>query len=107
MRRTRMRRYIKKRRKPDTISILQGKSLSRVNGSSYLTPRLKLFPRKLKSRWSGEFTVTQVFPYGGAKIMHLEKGTFKVNTQQLKPYFGGEFHASKQAIHPSTPKIVP
>ena len=43
--------------------------------------RLKLFPGKLKSRWSGPFTVTQVFPYGGAKIMHLEKGSFKVNAQ--------------------------
>ena len=28
--------------------------------------RLKLFPGKLKSRWSGPFIVTQVFPYGGA-----------------------------------------
>ena len=42
--------------------------------------RLKLFPGKLKSRWFGPFTVTQVFPHGGAEIMHQEKGTFKVNT---------------------------
>ena len=34
--------------------------------------RLKLFPGKLKSRWSGPFTVTQVFPHGGAEIMHPE-----------------------------------
>ena len=64
--------------------------------------RLKLFPRKLKSRWSGPFTVTQVFPYGGVEIMHLEKGRFKVNAQRLKPYFRGDFHASKQAINLST-----
>ena len=57
--------------------------------------RLKIFPGKLKSRWSGQFTATQVFPHRGAEIMHPEKGTFKVNTQRLKPYFGGEFHASK------------
>ena len=73
----------------------------------FFNSRLKLFLRNLMSRWSGPFTVTQVFPYGGAKIMHPEKGTFKVNTQQLNPYFGGEFHVSKQAIHLSTPKIVP
>ena len=60
--------------------------------------RLKLFPGKLKSRWSGPFTVTQVFPYGGAEIMHLDKGTFKVNTQRLKPYFGGNFHTNKQNV---------
>ena len=68
--------------------------------------RLKLFPGKLKSRWLGPFTMTRVFPYGGVEIMHPEKGTFKVNTQRLKPYFGSEFHASKQAIHLSTLEIV-
>ena len=51
--------------------------------------------------------MTQVFPQGGAEIMHLEKGTFKVNTQQLKPYFGGEIHANKQTIQLSVPKVVP
>ena len=59
---------------------------------------LKLFPGKLKSRWSGPFTVTKVFSHGGAEVTHPEKGTFTVNTQRLKPYFGGEFHAEKQII---------
>ena len=49
--------------------------------SSNLTPDSSFFPGKLKSRWSGPFTMTQVFPYGGVEIMRLEKGTFKVNTQ--------------------------
>ena len=57
--------------------------------------RLKLFPGKLKSRWSGPFTITKVFSHGGAKVTHPEKGTFTVTTQRLKPYFGGEFHADK------------
>ena len=69
--------------------------------------RLKLFPGKLKSRWSGPFKVTQVFPHGGAEIMHPEKGTFKVNIQGLKPYFGGEIHANKQTIPLSVPKVLP
>ena len=69
--------------------------------------RLKLFPEKLNSWWSGPFTVTQVFPHGGAEIMHPEKGTFKVNTQQLKPYFGGEIHANKQTILLSVPEVFP
>ena len=38
--------------------------------------------------------------------MHPEKASFKVNAQRLNPYFGGEFHVSKQAINLSTPKIV-
>ena len=40
--------------------------------------RLKLFPGKLKSRWSGPFTVIQVFLYGGAKIMHQRKEPLKL-----------------------------
>ena len=68
--------------------------------------RLKLFPGKLKSRWSGPFTVTKVFPHGGAEVTHPEKETFKVNTQQLKPYFGGEFHADKQTIPLNTSEEV-
>ena len=44
--------------------------------------RLKLFPRKLKSRWSGSFVITQVFPYGSVELMHLERGRFKVNGQR-------------------------
>ena len=66
--------------------------------------RLKLFHGKINSRWLGPFTVTKVFPHGGAEVTHLEKGTFKVNTQRLKPYFGGEFHKNKQTIPLSTPE---
>ena len=32
--------------------------------------RLKLFPGKLKSRWSGPFIVTKVFQHGGAEVTH-------------------------------------
>ncbi|GKE89957.1 hypothetical protein Tco_1567432, partial [Tanacetum coccineum] len=30
--------------------------------------RLKIFSEKLKSRWSGPFTITEVFPYGTATV---------------------------------------
>ena len=42
--------------------------------------------------------MTKVFPHGGEEVTHPEKGTVKVNTQRLKPYFGGKFHADKHAI---------
>ena len=60
--------------------------------------RLKLFPGKLKSRWSGPFIVTKVFSHGGAEVSHPEKGTFTVAIQCLKPYYGGEVLADKQVI---------
>ncbi|XP_039123384.1 uncharacterized protein LOC120260005 [Dioscorea cayenensis subsp. rotundata] len=52
--------------------------------------RLRLFLGKLKSRWFGPYTVTEVSPHGAIEISHLERGTFKVNGHRLKPYFGGE-----------------
>lgn len=48
--------------------------------------RLKLFPGKLKSRWSGPFTITEVRPYG-AVVLEDNGRKFTVNGQRLKPYF--------------------
>ncbi|GKB68623.1 reverse transcriptase domain-containing protein [Tanacetum coccineum] len=52
--------------------------------------RLKIFSRKLKSRWSGPFTITEVFPYGTAKLSHPDGSNFKVNCHRLKHYYGGD-----------------
>ena len=43
--------------------------------------RLCLFPGKLKSRWSGPFTVDEVFPYRAVQIQNNKSETFKVNGQ--------------------------
>ncbi|GJT09247.1 reverse transcriptase domain-containing protein [Tanacetum coccineum] len=42
--------------------------------------RLKIFSGKLKSRWSGPFTITEVYPYGTAKLSHADGSNFKVNS---------------------------
>jgi len=52
--------------------------------------RLKLFPGKLKSRWSGPFQVRKVYPDGAVEIFSEEKRSFKVNGQRLKVYNVGE-----------------
>nr|GEW54606.1 reverse transcriptase domain-containing protein [Tanacetum cinerariifolium] len=51
---------------------------------------LKIFSRKLKSRWSGPFTISEVYPYGTAKLVHLDGSNFKVNYHRLKHYHGGD-----------------
>ena len=52
--------------------------------------RLRLFPGKLKSRWSGPFTVKTVFPHGAVEIFDKSPDeAFKVNGQRLKIYYGG------------------
>ncbi|XP_075103703.1 uncharacterized protein LOC142178272 [Nicotiana tabacum] len=54
--------------------------------------RLRLFPRKLKSRWTGPYNVTDVTPYGTIEIQQNNGGDkFKVNGHRLKMYFGGHF----------------
>ncbi|GKD02955.1 reverse transcriptase domain-containing protein [Tanacetum coccineum] len=39
--------------------------------------RLKIFLGKLKTRWTGPFTVTQVFPYGTVKLSQTDGSNFK------------------------------
>ncbi|XP_075494038.1 uncharacterized protein LOC142531695 [Primulina tabacum] len=43
--------------------------------------RLKLFPGKLKSRWSGPFLVETVYPHGAIELKCSDGRTFKVNGQ--------------------------
>nr|GFA06179.1 reverse transcriptase domain-containing protein [Tanacetum cinerariifolium] len=52
--------------------------------------RLKIFSGKLKSRWSGPFTISEIYPYGTAKLVHPDGCSFKVNCHCLKHYHGGD-----------------
>ncbi|GKF73765.1 hypothetical protein Tco_0220097, partial [Tanacetum coccineum] len=55
-----------------------------------LNSRLKIFSGKLKSRWSGPFTIIEVYPYGTAKLSHADGSNIKVNCHRLKHYYGGD-----------------
>lgn len=49
--------------------------------------RMKLFSRKLRSKWSGPFMVHKVYPHGAVEIKNpSNEDIFKVNGQRLKPY---------------------
>ncbi|GJY67281.1 reverse transcriptase domain-containing protein [Tanacetum coccineum] len=52
--------------------------------------RLKIFSGKLKTRWTGPFTVAQVFPYGTIELSQTDGPNFKMNDYRLKHYFGGD-----------------
>ncbi|GKD50440.1 reverse transcriptase domain-containing protein [Tanacetum coccineum] len=52
--------------------------------------RLKIFSGELKTRWTGPFTVAQVFSYGTVKLSQTDGANFKVNGHSLKHYFGGD-----------------
>nr|GFA63410.1 reverse transcriptase domain-containing protein [Tanacetum cinerariifolium] len=51
---------------------------------------LKIFSGNLKSRWSGPFTISEIYPYGTAKLIHPDGCNFKVNCHRLKHYHGGD-----------------
>ena len=50
--------------------------------------RLKLFPGKLKSKWSGPFTVVSSTQFGAVTLRNNKEEEFKVNGQRLKHYLG-------------------
>nr|GEX24834.1 reverse transcriptase domain-containing protein [Tanacetum cinerariifolium] len=52
--------------------------------------RLNIFSGKLKTRWSGPFTITCVFPYGTIELSQPNGSNFKVNGHRVKHYFGGD-----------------
>nr|GEY62612.1 DNA-directed DNA polymerase [Tanacetum cinerariifolium] len=51
---------------------------------------LKIFSGKLKTRRSSPFTITEVYPYGTAKLSHADGSNFKVNCHRLKHYYRGD-----------------
>ncbi|XP_019236125.1 PREDICTED: uncharacterized protein LOC109216432 [Nicotiana attenuata] len=58
--------------------------------------RLRLFPGKLKSRWSGPFKVVRVTPYGAIELRALKgERTFLVNGHRVKHYWGGMIDREK------------
>ena len=50
--------------------------------------RLRLFPGKLKSKWSGPFTVVSSTQFGAVTLRTSNHEKFKVNGQRLKHYLG-------------------
>ncbi|XP_056697655.1 uncharacterized protein [Spinacia oleracea] len=65
--------------------------------------RLRLFPGKLKSRWSGPFTITEVKEHRAIEVASENGTKFKVNGQRLKLYTEGVFIGKLETIYLSDP----
>ncbi|XP_070010258.1 uncharacterized protein [Nicotiana sylvestris] len=50
--------------------------------------RLRMFPGKLKSKWSGPFEVVNVTPFGALDLKNKNDEIFRVNRHQVKHYLG-------------------
>ena len=50
--------------------------------------RLKLFPGKLRSRWTSPYTIDKVSSFGAIDLKDKAGHIFRVNGQRLKHYYG-------------------
>ena len=66
--------------------------------------KLKLFPGKLKSRWTGPYEVKKVYPFGAVDIWNKDFGIIKVNGQRLKKYIHGTKIEEVQRLYFSEPR---
>nr|GFA04966.1 DNA-directed DNA polymerase [Tanacetum cinerariifolium] len=68
--------------------------LETLNKVAYKDPStlLKIFSGKLKSRWSGPFTISEIYPYGTTKLIHPDGCNFKVNCHRLKHFMEAIHH---------------
>ena len=53
-------------------------------------------PGKLKSKRSGPYLITQVFPHGAVELKAKEGVRFKVNRERIKLYFGHKSSGNKE-----------
>ena len=62
---------------------------------------LPCLPGKLKSKRTGPYLITQVFPHGAVELKTKEGVRFKVNKEQIKLYFGHTASVNKviEAYH--------
>lgn len=60
--------------------------------------RLRLFPGKLKSRWSRPFCIKKVCPYGAITLVG-KSGDFRVNGQRLKRYMVDQVTPEETSFH--------
>ncbi|GKC50251.1 reverse transcriptase domain-containing protein [Tanacetum coccineum] len=64
--------------------------------------RLKIFLGKLKTRWTGPFTVTQVFPYGTVELSSTNGPNFKVmdihKKTKMKPKPDKTEHENRKSV---------
>ena len=78
----------RKRLRGGVIRKSKGGSSRQENNLLY-NSRFKLFPGKLKSRWSDPYTVLTSIPFRAVTLKTGSGNEFKVNCKRLKHHLGG------------------
>ncbi|GKF16456.1 hypothetical protein Tco_0061374, partial [Tanacetum coccineum] len=71
--------------------------------------RLKMFSGKLKSRWSGPFTIAYVFPYGTVELSQNSEPNFKISKPSPRANEYGDWvklSDPKQALRGRHPMLI-
>ncbi|CAN6725319.1 unnamed protein product [Malus baccata var. baccata] len=65
----------------------------------FFNSRLKLFPGKLNSCWTGPYVVTKVYSHGVVEIKNeVTSHEFKVNGHKLKPYLESPYDTARESL---------
>ncbi|GJX98687.1 reverse transcriptase domain-containing protein [Tanacetum coccineum] len=92
-------RIYKERTKKWHDSRLRGDKDFKVGNNVLLyNSRLKMYPGKLKSKWSGLNIVKTVYLHGAIEIIDKDEFSFKVNGQRLKKYYGGDINKGDDEV---------
>ncbi|XP_020236625.1 uncharacterized protein LOC109816146 [Cajanus cajan] len=69
-----------------------------------LNSRLRLFPGKFKSKWSGPFVMKSAIPSGAMELEEPNsRRSWMMNGQRIMPYLGGEVEKLTTVIHLKDP----
>ncbi|XP_038880434.1 uncharacterized protein LOC120072088 [Benincasa hispida] len=61
--------------------------------------RLRLFPGRLKSRWSGPFRIKTIFSHDAVELTTEDRNNaFKVSGQRIKHYYRGDVDQRMETI---------
>ncbi|XP_049406141.1 uncharacterized protein LOC125869741 [Solanum stenotomum] len=60
--------------------------------------RLRLFPRKLRSKWIASFEVVRMTQQGAVELKGESGPTFLLNRQWVKHYFGVDLDCDREAL---------
>jgi len=83
-------RISKERTKRRHDKLIHMREFREGNSVLLFNSHLKLFPGKLRSRWSGPFKVLKVYPQEATEISTETTGSFKVNESRLKHYIADD-----------------
>ncbi|XP_074297196.1 uncharacterized protein LOC141627895 [Silene latifolia] len=67
--------------------------------------RFKLFPGKLRSKWSGPYTVTNITKLGSIGVMTTNGEKFKVNGHRLKIYHENAINGVVEEVFLELPSL--